>query len=74
MTPFWHSSRWDWQRTAVSLGLCQRYAGLTPAQQLVHDAEAIRASRKLRQLMPAATQARIADAAFCELAELVGYE
>lgn len=54
----------SWSRTRTSLALCQRYAALSPQQQVLHDCEAIAAPRDLQQLMPAATRARLADPAF----------
>lgn len=54
--------------TATSLALCQRYAALTPEQQLMHDVQAIDAPYALRRLMPRQTRERLADSAFVERA------
>lgn len=67
--PLWHPSRWDWSRTEVSLGLCQRYAKLTPAQRRVHDVEALGTSPGLLRLMPAATRSAHADPQFIAMAQ-----
>ncbi len=65
----WDERHWNWNNTATSLAICQRYTKLDPAQRRIHDIEALSAPQHLRRLMPAATRALHADPQFVATAQ-----